>query len=69
MNADKECDMERSSSADIKFVAAIIVEAVFLVWGLVNGVSLLGYILPGIVAVVCLSITVFAIRDFFRQHG
>ena len=40
-----------------------------IVWGLVNGVSLLGYILPGIVAVVCLSITVLAIRDFFRQHG
>lgn len=61
--------MEQSTAVDIKFVVAIIVEAVVLVWGLVSGVSLLGYILPGIVAVVCLSITVLAIRDFFRQHG
>ncbi len=65
----KECVMEQSTAVDIKFVVAIIVEAVVLVWGLVSGVSLLGYILPGIVAVVCLSITVLAIRDFFRQHG
>ena len=61
--------MEQSAAVDIKFVVAIIVEAVVLVWGLVSGVSLLGYILPGLVAVVCLSITVLAIRDFFRQHG
>lgn len=61
--------MEQSTAVDIKFVVAIIMEAVVLVWGLVSGVSLLGYILPGIVAVVCLSITVLAIRDFFRQHG
>ena len=61
--------MEQSTAVDIKFVVAIIVEAVILVWGLVSGVSLLGYILPGLVAVVCLSITVLAIRDFFRQHG
>ena len=61
--------MEQSSAADIKFVVAIIVEAVVLVWGLVNGVNLLGYILPGLVAVVCLTITVLAVRDFFRQHG
>ncbi|WP_295636875.1 hypothetical protein [uncultured Mailhella sp.] len=61
--------MEQSAAADIKFVVAIIVEAVVLVWGLVSGVSMLGYILPGLVAVVCLSITVLAIRDFFRQHG
>ena len=65
----KECVMEQSAAVDIKFVVAIIVEAVVLVWGLVSGVSLLGYILPGLVAVVCLSITVLAIRDFFRQHG
>lgn len=61
--------MEQSTAVDIKFVVAIIMEAVVLVWELVSGVSLLGYILPGIVAVVCLSITVLAIRDFFRQHG
>ena len=61
--------MEKSTAVDIKFVVAIIVEAVILVWGLVSGVSLLGYILPGLVAVVCLSITVLAIRDFFRQHS
>ncbi len=65
----KESIMEQSVAADLKFVVAIIVEAVVLVWGLVNGVSLLGYILPGLVAVVCLAITVLAIRDFFRQHG
>ena len=61
--------MEQSTAVDIKFVVAIIMEAVVLVWGLVSGVSMLGYILPGLVAVVCLSITVLAIRDFFRQHG
>ena len=60
--------MEQKVAADIKFVVAIIVEAVVLVWGLVDGVSLLGYLLPGLVAVVSLSITVLAIRDFFRQH-
>lgn len=65
----KESVMEQSSAADIKFVVAIIVEAVVLVWGLVNGVNLLGYILPGLVAVVCLTIIVLAVRDFFRQHG
>ena len=65
----KESVMEQSSAADIMFVVAIIVEAVVLVWGLVNGVNLLGYILPGLVAVVCLTITVLAVRDFFRQHG
>ena len=37
--------MDQSLSTDIKFVVAIILEAVVLVWGLVGGVSLLGYIL------------------------
>ena len=60
--------MDQSLSTDIKFVVAIILEAVVLVWGLVSGVSLLGYILPVIVAIVCTTITVLGIRDFFRQH-
>ncbi|WP_077073572.1 hypothetical protein [Mailhella massiliensis] len=60
--------MDQILSADIRFVVAIILEAVVLVWGLVSGVSLLGYILPVIVAIVCTTITVLGIRDFFRQH-
>lgn len=60
--------MDQSLSADIRFVVAIILEAVVLVWGLISGVSLLGYILPVIVAIVCTTITVLGIRDFFRQH-
>ncbi len=60
--------MDHDLAVDIRFVVAILVEAVVLVWGLVNGVSLLGDVLPCIVAVVCTSITVLAIRDFFRQH-
>ena len=43
--------MDQSLSTDIKFVVAIILEAVVLVWGLVGGVSLLGYILPVLVMV------------------
>ena len=60
--------MDQSLSTDIKFVVAIILEAVVLVWGLVGGVSLLGYILPVLVAIVCTTMTVLGIRDFFRQH-
>ncbi len=60
--------MERNTSADLRFVIAIILEAVVLVYGLVNGVSALGYILPVIVACVCTTLTCLAIRDFFRQH-
>ncbi len=60
--------MDHNLAVDIRFVVAIIIEAVVLVWGLVNGVSLLGYVLPCIVAVVCTAITVLGIRDFFRQH-
>ena len=60
--------MDQSLSTDIKFVVAIILEAVVLVWGLVGGVRLLGYILPVLVAIVCTTITVLGIRDFFRQH-
>ncbi len=60
--------MDHNLAVDIRFVVAIVIEAVVLVWGLVSGVSLLGYVLPCIVAVVCTTITVLGIRDFFRQH-
>lgn len=63
--------MERNSAdfrTDLRFVIAIILEAVVLMSCLVSGISVIGYILPVIVACVCTTLTALGIRDFFRQH-
>ncbi len=56
------------SSKDYLIALGIVLECLTIYLFLVNKVSIIGVLLPLIVAGVAVTITGLALRDFFRQH-
>lgn len=60
--------MDKEKCIDYAFALFFVLESVFISYCFIYQVSIIGYILPITVAIASIIVTIYAVRDYFRQQ-
>jgi len=60
--------MDKEKCIDYAFALVFVCEVIFLCFLFIYNISIVGYIVPIGISIVAIIVTIYAVRDYFRQH-